>query len=124
MICRYAYWDYYDPSKSYKIKIQDIKIQTEDHVDHEKEFALIGPNKSTIFVAKSKRERDSWVEMIEDAKLKFLENELKLQEQRRKMSTIQPQNLDDKTPTNPNVSFLSSKEQTPTDSSKLFIIIN
>jgi FYVE/RhoGEF/PH domain-containing protein 5/6 len=69
---------------------------------------------------RSKKERDFWVEIIKDTRNKWMENQRRLQEQRRKISLANPDLLDDKTPTDPNISFLTLKDQTPTngDSSK------
>lgn len=72
-------------------------------------------------MAKSKKERDAWVEIIEDTRNKWLETERNLQEQRRKLSVAPTQvtrlsiHDENKTPTDPNVDFAALKDQTPTN---------
>lgn len=63
-------------------------------------------------MARSKKERDMWVNIIEDTRDKWLESERILQEQRRKKN-IAPigvfkkvEHDENKTPTDPNIIFL------------------
>ena len=54
LICRYASMgsDCFDLTRLYKIPIERVCVQFEDHEDYEKEFNIISPNKSSAFVAK------------------------------------------------------------------------
>ncbi|KAI6176191.1 Pleckstrin-like proteiny and Zinc finger domain containing protein [Aphelenchoides bicaudatus] len=122
IIGRYTYpFDYFDPAKSYRLQLKGIEIKTDDHIDHETEFYLINPRKSMTFVAKSKQERNAWVDIIRDTRDKWIESQRKLQEQRRKMSfgpiqvTRQSIHDENKTPTEPDIGFSTLKDQTPTN---------
>lgn len=72
---------------------------------------------------RSKKERDYWVQIIEETKKRWIETDRRLQERQRKVSVIQPNQLDDKTPTDPNTNFLSSKNQANGDSSEFFSLL-
>uniref|UniRef100_A0A915CTY1 Uncharacterized protein n=1 Tax=Ditylenchus dipsaci TaxID=166011 RepID=A0A915CTY1_9BILA len=78
LICRYTLGsDHFDASRIYKIPILRVNVQTQDHEDYEREFTLQSPNKSSAFVAKSKRERDTWVNRIKEARTNYRDNKRK-----------------------------------------------
>jgi len=73
LLCRYngtlisGGGDNFDASSLYKMPIEKVRLQVEEHEDYELEFVVQSPKKTSAFVAKSKRERDQWVQRISEA---------------------------------------------------------
>lgn len=73
LLCRYngtlisGGGDSFDASSLYKMPIEKVRLQVEEHEDYELEFVVQSPKKTSAFVAKSKRERDQWVQRISEA---------------------------------------------------------
>lgn len=75
LICRYTgalgvigVTDSFDASNVYKIPIRKVHLEVNDHADYEQEFVVRSSKKSSAFVAKDKRDRDVWVQRIQNAK--------------------------------------------------------
>ncbi|KAH7726319.1 Protein TAG-77 [Aphelenchoides avenae] len=65
LICGYSLGsDTFDPGRLYQIPIERVRAHVQEHDDNEREFAIISPKKSSIFIAKSKLERDTWVQRL------------------------------------------------------------
>ncbi|MFH4976497.1 hypothetical protein AB6A40_003206 [Gnathostoma spinigerum] len=52
----------------YQFQLSDIEVKAEEHGEFETHFQLLSTKKSAVFIAKTKRERDEWVERLSSAK--------------------------------------------------------
>uniref|UniRef100_A0A915PTU7 Uncharacterized protein n=1 Tax=Setaria digitata TaxID=48799 RepID=A0A915PTU7_9BILA len=60
-------------SEFYKFFVSRIRVKAEEHGEYETHFQLYTTQKSAVFIAKTKRERDDWVKRISEAKLEAKE---------------------------------------------------
>ncbi|VDK73363.1 unnamed protein product, partial [Onchocerca ochengi] len=60
-------------SEFYKFLVSRIRVKAEEHGEYETHFQLYTTQKSAVFIAKTKRERDDWVKRINEAKMEAKE---------------------------------------------------
>ncbi|VDM22519.1 unnamed protein product [Wuchereria bancrofti] len=60
-------------SEFYKFLVSRIRVKAEEHGEYETHFQLYTTQKSAVFIAKTKRERDDWVKRISEAKMEAKE---------------------------------------------------
>ncbi|VDN02295.1 unnamed protein product [Thelazia callipaeda] len=56
-------------SNFYKCLVSRTRVNAEEHGEYETHFQLYTTQKSAVFIAKTKRERDEWVKRISEAKI-------------------------------------------------------
>lgn len=72
LICRDSMgFDSFDAQRVYRIPVSQVRVSVEEHEDYEREFAIINPKKSNVFLCKSKAERDLWVRRITETAAEF-----------------------------------------------------
>ncbi|CAD5227081.1 unnamed protein product [Bursaphelenchus xylophilus] len=92
LICRYSLGsDYFDTQRIYRIPVEQLRTHVEEHADYEKEFAVINPKKSHIFLCKSRLERDQLVKRL-DQTINEWRNVRKMRRPRTQMK-LDPQQL-------------------------------
>ncbi|MCP9265388.1 BMA-TAG-77 [Dirofilaria immitis] len=60
-------------SEFYKFLVSRVRAKAEEHGEYETHFQLYTTQKSAVFIAKTKRERDDWVKRINEAKMEAKE---------------------------------------------------
>ncbi|CAG9534807.1 unnamed protein product [Cercopithifilaria johnstoni] len=60
-------------SEFYKFLVSRIRVKAEEHGEYDTHFQLYTTQKSAVFIAKTKRERDDWVKRISEAKMEAKE---------------------------------------------------
>ncbi|EFO23649.2 hypothetical protein LOAG_04833 [Loa loa] len=60
-------------SEFYKFLVSRVRVKAEEHGEYETHFQLYTTQKSAVFIAKTKRERDDWVKRISEAKMEAKE---------------------------------------------------
>ncbi|CAD5221814.1 unnamed protein product [Bursaphelenchus okinawaensis] len=101
LICRYSLGsDYFDTQRIYRIPVEQLRIHVEDHADYDREFAVINPKKSHVFICKSRNERDQWMKHLD----RSISSWKTMRKERRARSEYQP---------DPRLSTIESTASTP-----------